>query len=355
MTNHIIKILKSVKESAGIDAVMFGADGSVLFRTAQMPRNDFSFSPTQSDIYQPEGEGITVLPLSGGINVILLGSGDEFRTYAAIIRAGILGIGENKKELTSTDKLRLYLSGELDAERETELLNKYSGAFDGYVLTLITDSAHKLGELKNFLETMREKGDLIVPFSNTGVAFIKHCGEDDEYQSATDFAFTLYDSIKEELRINVTVNVGGTVHAFADLPSFYDRCVLAYTFGQMLTPSDRIYSYKEYIMIKMLSDIPMESLTKYLDTLIDRDGAEILDDSELMTTAEQFLKNSLNISETSRNMYMHRNTLIYRLDKIEKATGLNLRHFNDAVAFRLLTVLSKLVNTHTDEEREKRK
>ena len=60
-------------------------------------------------------------------------------------------------------------------------------------------------------------------------------------------------------------------------------------------------------------------------------------------TAEAFLQSSLNVSETSRNLYMHRNTLLYRLDKIEKATGLNIRLFSDAVSFRVLTVLYKLL------------
>ena len=59
--------------------------------------------------------------------------------------------------------------------------------------------------------------------------------------------------------------------------------------------------------------------------------------------AEKFLSSSLNVSETSRNLYMHRNTLLYRLDKIEKATGLNIRMFPDAVTFRILTVLYKLL------------
>ena len=57
----------------------------------------------------------------------------------------------------------------------------------------------------------------------------------------------------------------------------------------------------------------------------------------------EFLQNSLNVSETSRNLFMHRNTLMYRLDKIERMTGLNLRKFSDAVTFRLITILGKLV------------
>mgnify|MGYP001075269717 CR=1 FL=1 len=60
-------------------------------------------------------------------------------------------------------------------------------------------------------------------------------------------------------------------------------------------------------------------------------------------TAEEFLHTSLNVSETSRNLYMHRNTLMYRLDKIERATGLDIRKFQDAMTFRLVMILYKLI------------
>ena len=63
----------------------------------------------------------------------------------------------------------------------------------------------------------------------------------------------------------------------------------------------------------------------------------------MVNTAEEFLERSLNVSETSRTLYMHRNTLMYRLDKIERVTGLNLRKFSDAVTFRLIPILNKLV------------
>ena len=346
----LIKLLKSVKKATGIDSVAYSQDGTVLFRSADMPSTDFSFSRNEKEITQ-DGR-VTVLPLKCGATVVLSGADEVYKNYAVLIRAASEGsLAEPKKELALSEKLKLYLTGELDAEQTRALTEKYSGTFDSYVLTLVTDSVQKLGELKNFLETMRERGDLIIPFDEKSVAYIKKCGEDDEYQSANDFAFTLYDNIKEELRVTFVINVGGTVHSFSDLAGYFKRCALAYEFGQMLTPNEKVYSFKEFIMIKMLSDIPLESLSKYLDTLLDRDSSEILDDPELMNTAEEFLKNSLNISETSRSMYMHRNTLIYRLDKIEKATGLNLRHFNDAVAFRLLTVLNKLVKNKSNGEK----
>ncbi len=342
MTDKIIKILKSVKEATGIDTAAYNRDGTLLYRTSSAPSNDFSISLNEKDIVQPKGERVTVLPLSGGITAVLNGTGEEFLNYAALIRTAVESTA-TLRELSLEEKLRLYLIGELDSELSRELASKYGKPFDAYVLTLISDTPNKTDELKNFLEAVSGDGDLIVQYDDNSVAFIKKCGGEDEYQSATDFAFTMYDSIKEELRIDFVINVGGTVHSFGDLGAYFQRCGLAYSFGRMMAPNDKIYSYKEYIMIKMLSDIPLESLSRYLDTLLDRDSAEILEDSELMGTADEFFKNSLNISETSRSMYMHRNTLIYRLDKIEKATGLNLRHFNDALAFRLLTVLDKLV------------
>ena len=66
-------------------------------------------------------------------------------------------------------------------------------------------------------------------------------------------------------------------------------------------------------------------------------------DGEMVATAKEFLHTSLNVSETSRNLYMHRNTLMYRLDKIERATGLDIRKFQDAMTFRLIMILHKLL------------
>jgi carbohydrate diacid regulator len=65
---------------------------------------------------------------------------------------------------------------------------------------------------------------------------------------------------------------------------------------------------------------------------------------EMVLTADEFLENNLNVSETARGLFLHRNTLIYRLDKIENATGLDIRKFSDAVTFRLIKILSKQVN-----------
>ena len=93
----------------------------------------------------------------------------------------------------------------------------------------------------------------------------------------------------------------------------------------------------------MLEEVPDLKLREYMEQFGTGDGSEVFEDEDMLSTAEEFLENSLNISETSRNLYMHRNTLMYRLDKIERITGLNIRKFSDAVTFRIITVLYKLL------------
>lgn len=332
MHKELKSAINDICECTGIEVGIFSPAGARIVQTdgfnAKSETTDFSFRIGQNEY-------------AGKVNA----SGDEGKRYAALIVRILESEKRNSQPLTIGERFKKLFLSELDETATETLRAEYIGKpFHYYVLTVVTDSHGKLTELKSFLEALGEQDDLVVPYDDKAVAYIKRCGGDDEYQSANDFAYTLYENIKEELRINIVINVGGTAHTFDDLTVYFRRCMFAYSFGNMMSPGSHIYSYKEYIMMKMISDIPKTTLSSYLSTLLDKNSLEIISDPELISTAEEFLKNSLNISETSRSMYMHRNTLIYRLDKIETATGLNLRRFNDAVIFRLITILNKLTN-----------
>jgi carbohydrate diacid regulator len=90
--------------------------------------------------------------------------------------------------------------------------------------------------------------------------------------------------------------------------------------------------------------VPKQNLSKFLSALVFDNGNEIFSDVELLETGDCFLKNNLNLSETAREMYIHRNTLTYRLEKIEKLTGLDIKKFSDALNFRILYILYKTIN-----------
>lgn len=96
---------------------------------------------------------------------------------------------------------------------------------------------------------------------------------------------------------------------------------------------------KNCLIESLFDKIPRAQLEKIRDYIIDDAVLEILKDADLMSCIEGFFNNNLNISETSRNAFLHRNTLIYRIDKIYRATGFNVKNFNDAVTFKILIMI----------------
>jgi carbohydrate diacid regulator len=199
----------------------------------------------------------------------------------------------------------------------------------------IEDVLHYLGQLAG------DTKDTAVLTSDNTIAYIHNIETENDYQSAVDFAQMLCDNIEQELSLKVKIGVGSYAKDAFELASAFSQGSSAIKMGMASNGKSNIYSYKEFIMMRMIEEIPQAALKKYLDILLDSGAKEILGDPEMLSTAEEFLANNLNISETSRNLYLHRNTLMYRLDKIEKITGLNIRRFSDAVTFRIILILYK--------------
>lgn len=349
---EVFETLKPIKESTGLDIDLYSGAGSLLFSTdGERPAYKYKHHAanefTDGTISDRDADVTYFLCKSApqGLIGVIAGSNEVSRNYAVmvsqLIEKTLLG---SKIAVDKEERFRLLFRGELNKLQLESLKSGYREAsFNYYVLSLVVKPSQKMDEVISLLQTVSDGDDVITRMDENTVAYIKKCGGADEYSSANDFAYILHENIIEELRVNVKISVGGTVHKFDDLATAYRNSLFAHNFGSLLDPNSGVYSYKEYVMVKMLSDIPKDSLAEYFDTLLDKSSIDILKDEELMNTADVFMKNSLNISETSRNMYMHRNTLIYRLDKIENATGLNIRHFNDALTFRLITMLNKLI------------
>jgi carbohydrate diacid regulator len=212
-----------------------------------------------------------------------------------------------------------------------------------FVLIITAESRYSdvMLVLKNYSEG---RADFISKIGENQIVFVKFIDEDNnEYQSSTEYAEFLRLSVYEETGIQVRISVGGTVKTLVDLTSSYSQAMTALRMSKAMEAKGDVHSFKEYVLIRMLEEMPKHKLNEYLEILMDTDAKDVFNDPEMIETAEEFLENSLNVSETARKLYLHRNTLTYRLDKIERSTGLNIRKFADAITFRLVTILSKLV------------
>ena len=182
--------------------------------------------------------------------------------------------------------------------------------------------------------------DMVVKMDEHCCAVVKFL---EDGQSPLEFSRFLSQSLYEEIGVKASIGIGCETESFSEISTSYQQAMTAVRMSSVFHSKGEVHSYKEYLLVRMLEDVPESRLKDYMEQFRIGDANEIFEDREMLETAEEFLENSLNVSETSRNLYMHRNTLMYRLDKIERATGLNIRNFADAVSFRVITIIYKLL------------
>ena len=310
--------------------------------------------PTNAPVCDRQFEGVTddgeytyfrFLYKNVGYVGVLRGASETEKNYALLLPSYIESFVEKEAELSKTDHLKRILFGECSSIGIYKYVTKYSVrsvACFAIVMRVPKLIKEAIGVLEqyggNSLDTAVQLNDDLCVL----VKFVQN-EEDNEYRSSVDYADFLVQSLQEELGISARAGVGATVRELKDIAISYAGAENALRYADVFALKGDVYSYREFLLVKMLEGIPEGRLAEYVAELTDERCKEIFEDEEMLSTAEAFLQSSLNVSETSRNLYMHRNTLLYRLDKIEKATGLNIRSFSDAVSFRVLTVLYRLL------------
>lgn len=341
MNAELKKIVRSVRENTGIDIHVYSAEGRPLSHPGEPAVPGLPDGIVQSA--SPARTLFRVSFRSERFICAIEGAGSEQRNYAFLLADLIENSPGRSLELPKGEFVRRILLGECDPADVQRFRAKY-GVPDLPCFVLALAAEGKASDVVALLSQYAEgEADCAVPVSGKDCAFVKFAGEDSDYQSPTDFADFLARSLYEELGIRCRIGVGGVSRRFEEAGVSYRQACEALRMSAMFGAKGSVHGYREFLLVRMLEDLPAGKRSEYLSILLDREAKELLKDEDMVGTAEEFLENSLNVSETSRNLYMHRNTLMYRLDKIERVTGLNLRKFSDAVSFRLITILSKLV------------
>ena len=248
-----------------------------------------------------------------------------------------------ERDLTRAEFYRAALLGQLNSTQMHKYLQKFSVEPSPCTAMVIISNSRGEDQVRQIIQNFCGEKESVVKIDDVTCALIKFETSNEEYYSINEFATFLAQSIVEELGEDVKVYLGSTVKSINEISASYTQALSAVHMSKEANAKGNVHSFKEYILIKILEDIPKSKLNEYLEILLDERARTIFTDQEMISTAEEFLDNNLNVSETSRKLYLHRNTLMYRLDKIEKLTGLNLRSFSDAVTFRLITMLIRLI------------
>lgn len=335
--NELQKIVKETMEKLGVNFTYYPensrpANGPVCDRHFEGITDDGSYT-----FFRFSFKGV------GYIGALEGATGVE-KGYAQLLPAYIESFTEKEAELSKTEYLKRILLGECSSLGIYKYATKFS-VRDAACFLLVLRVPKMIKETLALLEQYGGNSlDTALQMSDDECVLVKFVDKtENEYRSAVDYAEFLAQSLEEELGVDATVGVGPTVRSIKDAAHSYSRAENAVRYGDEFGAGGKVRSYREFILVKMLEDISEARLAEYLADLTDENFKEIFENEEMLTTAEEFLQNDLNVSETSRKLYMHRNTLLYRLDKIEKATGLNIRSFSEAVSFRVLTLIHRLL------------
>lgn len=177
-------------------------------------------------------------------------------------------------------------------------------------------------------------GDYITAVDESNVIVIKELTPEDDYTKLEQVANTIVDMMNMEAMMTVRVAYGTIVGELKEVSKSYKEAKMALDVGKIFYAEKKVSAYNTLGIGRLIYQLPINLCRIFIDEIFGSNVPSELDD-ETLTTINKFFENNLNVSETSRQLFVHRNTLVYRIEKLEMSTGLDIRTFEDALTFKI--------------------
>ena len=187
--------------------------------------------------------------------------------------------------------------------------------------------------------------DFVININETDIALVKETKPSIEPRHIEKLASTIADTISGEFYVHAVIGIGTTVDNLKDLARSFKEAQTALEVGKVFDTEKTIVSYDSLGIARLIYQLPTTLCETFLKEVFKRGSIESLD-QETLFTIQRFFENNLNVSETSRKLFVHRNTLVYRLEKIKKITGLDLREFDHAIIFKIALMVNKYLKSN---------
>ena len=186
--------------------------------------------------------------------------------------------------------------------------------------------------------------DLAISITETEVALVKQVKPGAEIRDLERELGSVADTLRTEFYANAVVGIGTVVTEVKDLARSYKEAQTAIEVGKVFDTEKTVLSYENLGIGRLVYQLPTTLCEMFLQEVFKYGSLESLD-QETLQTIQCFFDNSLNVSETSRKLFVHRNTLVYRLEKIRKLTGLDLREFDSAITLQVALMVKRYLTT----------
>ena len=210
---------------------------------------------------------------------------------------------------------RVVFIVETNREKDGNELEKIRGLFGG--------------KSKDFVTAVDEKNIIVV----------KELSDNESYDDLKKTAEVILNLFRSDSS-GVHISYGTVVNELKEVSKSYKEARMALDVGKIFFEEQNIIAYSQLGIGRLIYQLPIPPCKMFIKEIFDGRSPDDFDE-EILTTINKFFENSLNVSETSRQLYIHRNTLVYRLDKLQKSTGLDLRVFEDAITFKIALMVVK--------------
>ena len=335
--------IEELKAITKVDLNVYDLSGGIVASTADMPDitpslvTGFANSPADSQVIGShhllkildEGELLYIL--------IAKGTSDDAYMIGKIAVCQIQNLAVAYKE--RFDRNNFFQNLLLDNLLLVDIYNRakklHIEVSVPRAVFLVETKLEKDGIVTELLKGMfsTQGGDYITAVDESSVILIKAVEADATHEQLVDIANTIVAMMNVEAMMNVRVSFGTVVPELKDVSKSYKEAKLALDVGKIFYAEKDVVAYSTLGIGRLIYQLPINLCRIFIEEIF---GDVPLDfDDETLTTINKFFDNNLNVSETSRQLFVHRNTLVYRIEKIQKTTGLDLRNFDDALTFKI--------------------
>ncbi len=345
ISNQIIQTsIDELKAITKVDLCIYDITGSLVASTAEKGglSNDFvtSFAQSPADSQVIGNEHLLKVLDEGEVVYILVARGTSDDVYMvgkiAVCQLQNLIIAYKEKFDRNNFFQNLLLDNLLLVDIYNRAKKLHIEVSVPRLVYLIETKSEKDGIVTELLKGMFsvQNGDYITSVDESNVILIKSLEDGYTQDSLLDIANTIVDMMNTEAMLNVKVAFGTVVSELKDVSKSYKEAKMSLDVGKIFYAEKNVMAYSTLGIGRLIYQLPINLCRIFIKEIFGDSIPEELDE-EMLTTINKFFENNLNVSETSRQLFVHRNTLVYRIEKMQKCTGLDIRTFDDALTFKI--------------------
>ena len=270
--------------------------------------------------------------------LIVWGSGESTSTIGELavcqIRSLIEAYSEKNDKNAFMQKLLLGSYSEVEAFNRAKKLHISSSCQRAVFLveTRQAGDEHALTMIRNIFSARTH--DFITSVDDKGIIIVRELVSTETYENLEATAHMLVDMLGAEAMTQAWVAYSNVANGLRDLANAYKEARMALEIGKIFYSERNVFGYRKLGIGRLIYQLPEEVCEMFIEEIFDGESLDAID-GETLNIIRTFFENNLNLSETSRQLYVHRNTLVYRFEKIQKRFGLDLRSFEDALTFKI--------------------